>query len=857
MSRSLPIDEIREELADALQARSPRILLKAPTGSGKSTRVPCFLMEEGWSDGGLVLVVQPRRIAARLLAGYVARQMGGEVGDEVGYVVRFDRCMSSKTRIVYVTDGVLQRWLMADNLKLDGVSAVIFDEFHERGLSGDLCLGRVLDLQETERPDLAVVVMSATIEMKGLKDYLGDNCRILEAGGRQYPVEIEYQPPKTSADRRGITTPQPIWEQAVDAVQSSAGRDDCGDILVFMPGVYEIRRTVELLESKSWMKGREVYALHGSLSPEQQNLAVSMGKVPRVIVSTNVAETSLTIEGVRTVIDSGFVRRAGWDARRGMNTLFVEKISRSSADQRTGRAGRLAPGRCIRMWSQADQARRAEFEVPEVLRIDLSEAVLILKLWKTGDVQQFRWIDIPPHDVIRRALSLLHILEAVDADDVLTETGYEMLKFPLEPRLSRLLVSGGDSDCLSEAAAIASLLQGESIETKNGLHETFREKSDYSDFQAEWRAVLKARDLNYDPKACNQLGIMGRAAREILATYRQIGGIAANRRSGGSLPMPDFEMYPDRVAVLLLHSFSDHVGVRNGIAANTCRMEGGKGGRLASGTVAMKGMHFVACEVAEIGGKGVETKVSRCTLIDPDTLRSCFPADFTSADVPVFDESRKRVMLRRRTVFRDLVLEDSDKGDASPDQAAMILAEKIIDGTLRLNKWDDSVDQWIRRLNGVAKWMPELEMPSFYEEDRLVAFGMLCDGAVGYKDIRDKEVMPILKEWLSGWQLDALDRYAPVSIKLANGLQAKVRYEEDFTPVIAMTVQRLFGVRETPLIMDGRCPVKVQVLAPNQRPWQVTSSLASFWENGYPAMRKDLAGRYPRHKWPEKSSDAL
>lgn len=853
MSDRLPIDGVREELCAALEAPSPLILLRAPTGSGKSTRIPCFFDDAGWGRDGLIVVVEPRRIAARQLAGYVSRRMGTILGRDVGYVVRFDRRMTESTRIVYVTDGILQRWLMADNLNLKGVSAVIFDEFHERGLSGDLCLARVTALQESARPDLAVMVMSATIEMKGLKDYLGERCRILETEGRQYPVEIDYMPSAPVSDRRGTSLSPPVWEQAAAAVRDAVKREDAGSILVFMPGVYEIRRTVELLESGAGAKGRKVYALHGALTPDQQEKAVAGTGEPRIIVSTNVAETSLTIEGVRTVVDSGLARHAGWDARRGMNTLLVEKISRASADQRAGRAGRLAPGRCIRLWSRSEHARRPEFELPEALRVDLAETLLILKLWGVNHPGDFRWIDSPSPEVVARAAALLRELGATNDEDRLTPVGRAMLMYPLEPRLSRMLVSGRESDCLAEVCAIAALLQGEDISLKAGLADSLRHRGDYTDFQAEWRGLDLARKAQYDPVVCGRSGIMGRAAREVYAAYGQILNIALGTKGKQVMLEPEWEEKREAVCLALIRSFSDHAGVRNGIAANTCRLVGAKGGRLESGTVAMDGLHFVAAEVSEIGGRGVETRVRRCTLIDPALLRISFPDDWSGGDVPVFDEVRKRVILRRRAMFRDLVLEDADKGDAAPDQAAMILASRIADGTLRLSKWNDAVDQWIRRLNGVAKWMPELEMPSFSDEDRIVAFGMLCDGAVGYKDIKDREVMPVLREWLSGWQEAQLNRLAPVTITLPNGQQAKVRYEEDSTPVIALTVQRLFGVRETPAIMDGRCPVKVEILAPSQRPWQVTSSLHTFWQSGYPAMRKDLAGRYPKHKWPEQA----
>jgi ATP-dependent helicase HrpB len=317
------------------------------------------------------------------------------------------------------------------------------------------------------------------------------------------------------------------------------------------------------------------------------------------------------------------------------------------------------------------------------------------------------------------------------------------------------------------------------------------------------------------------------------------------------MPEPDFTAARPAVVRAMMESFADHVGVRNGVAANTCRMAGGVGGRLAEGSVAFHGEHFVAAEVAELSGKAVETRVGRCTLIDPEELRAVWPERFSGGEAAVFDAVLRRVRLHRRLMYEDLVLEDRDRGDAPPELAAPILAEKVVDGTLKLVKWDDAVEQWIRRLNGLSVWMPELELPRFSEEDKLVAISLVCEGAVGYKDIKEREIIPVLRDWLSGWQAKALDDYAPVSLTLTNGQHAKVRYGEDSTPVIGLTVQRLFGVAASPRIANGSVTVKVEVLAPSQRPWQVTGSLESFWRNGYGQMKKDLAGRYPRHRWPD------
>ncbi|MEG3024077.1 MAG: ATP-dependent helicase HrpB [Akkermansia sp.] len=850
MNDQLPIHEIEGELTHALASPSPRILLRAPTGSGKSTCVPPLLIREGWGGQGLVVVVQPRRMAARLLARYVAGQMGVSLGKEVGYVVRFERRMSPETHLVFVTDGMLERWL-TDNPSLDGINAVIFDEFHERRLSGDISLARVLDLQETTRRDLAIVVMSATLEVAGLKEYMGTSCTMIEARGRQFPVDISYLAPRMQSDGRGRMLMPPLWEQAELAIRRAIEHPDCGDILLFMPGVYEIRRTLEVLESKAWLKNWDIYALHGSLSLEDQNRAVSSGVKPRIIVSTNVAETSLTIEGVRTVIDTGVARHAGWDARRGMNTLLIEKISRASADQRAGRAGRVAPGRCLRLWSEAEHGRRLEFEIPEVLRVDLSGVLLTLKYWGVCKIGDFRWLSSPPELTLTHALDLLSSLGAIDQEGNLTGAGRTMLKFPLHPRHAKLMIAGMERQCLPEMAAVVALIEGERVAMREGLDDSLREKTDFTDFQAEWRAVQRAEEMKFAPLDCTRLGIVGRASREILASYKQLLAIGVRGGNLSFIPEPDFDASRDAVIRGIMEGFADYMGVRHGMATNTCRIVGGKSGKLPSHSVAFQGLLFVAGDLSEIGGKGVETHISRCTTISPELVTSLFPNYCSDFEEPVFDETRRRVLIHQKLVYRDLVLIDQEKGDATPEQASGILAEKVADGTLKLNHWDDQVEQWIRRLNGLRQWMPELELPSFTSEDIVVAMSMLCEGAIGYKDIKDREVMPILREWIAPWQREALDQYAPDHLLLSNGQHPKVRYGEDYSPIIALKVQHLFGVTHTPHIANGNKAVKVEVLGPNYRPWQITTSLESFWQTGYPQMRKDLAGRYPKHKWPE------
>ncbi|GAA5482439.1 ATP-dependent helicase HrpB [Haloferula sargassicola] len=846
----LPVFEIEEELKRAVATGDrARVLLKAPTGSGKSTAVPGMIRDAGLD--GTILVIEPRRMAARLLAGWVAKQRGGNVGGEVGYAVRFDTKYGRDTKIVFLTDGVFQRWIQ-DDPELAGVSAVVFDEFHERRLAVDVSLGRCLDLQEMERPDLAVVVMSATLETAGLAEFLGD-AEALEAGGRTYPVEIVYRPSKPVRDRTGRMVDPPAWEQAAAACREALADPECGDVLCFLPGMHEIRKTEELLRNAAWTRGRTIYPLHSSLPPAAQEAAVASGGPPKIIVSTNVAETSLTIEGVRTVIDAGQARVSGFDARRGIGTLLVKKISRAAADQRAGRAGRTAPGRCFRLWSEADHARREAFETPEVHRVDLSEVCLLLKASGVEDVAGFRWLDAPKPDALARAEDLLHGLGATDRQGGITSEGRAMASLPLEPRFARLMMAGVEHGCVAEMAFVCAAVQGEGIWVKKrggvGMKD-FVEVRDYSDFQAEWRGFGAAEAMKFDPRRVSQLGIHGRGAREVAQGYERLKRLAWQR--GWPVEEVDFGGGKDAVGKAMLAGFSDRLGVRFGEATLACRMVGKRRGKLDEHSAAKQADAFVAAEMTEVEGREVITHLNRATAIELEWLRELFPEDLVETDGAAWDEQRRRAVARKELRFRDLVLEsrDIDQG-VHLDAAAELLAERVLSGELVLKKWDAAVEQWCARLACLSAWMPELELPTWTDEDKAAAVAQICHGAVSYKEIKEAAVWPVLKDWLSGPQQAALDAYAPERLKLANGQTPKVVYGIGEDPRIGLRVRDLFGVWETPRIAGGKVPVLVHVQAPNQRPWQMTKDLESFWKGGYAQMRKELAGRYPKHPWPE------
>ncbi|MES2997422.1 MAG: ATP-dependent helicase HrpB [Verrucomicrobiota bacterium] len=843
----LPVFEIADELRAAVNGGNcDRVLLKAPTGSGKSTEVPGMLLEAGIE--GKILVIEPRRMAARLLAGWVAKQRGGQVGTEVGYAVRFDTRYRADTRIIYLTDGVFTRWLQ-DDPELTGIGAVVFDEFHERRLAVDVALARCLELQEKKRADLRVLVMSATLETAGLAEYMAPVVT-LEAGGRTFPVEVVYRP---EGSESGPGRPFYVWERVVKVCAEAMTMADAGNILMFLPGTHEIRKTIKLLETGSFSRGWDVFPLYSALPPTAQEAAIRPSEKPKIIVATNVAETSLTIDGVRTVIDSGLARISAYEPRRGIDTLLIKKISRAAAEQRAGRAGRTAPGRTFRLWSAAEHARRTEFEEAEVRRVDLAEAVLLLKASGVDDVRGFRWFEAPVEESLQRAEKLLHDLGATDAEGKLTEEGGQMAALPLEPRFSRLLLAGKRYGCLAETAFIATAVQGEGVfaNKRGGVgRKDFIFADDDSDFAGEYRGYETAVEMDFDPRRCSQVGILGRGAREISQGYRRLEAMAT--RNGWAWNKPDFRTNHEAIGHAMLAAFSDRLAIRFSQSTLACKVAGSRRGKLDEDSCAKNAAAFVAAEITEVEGRDVITHLRRATAIDPAWLAKEFPEDFSEFSGVAWDDSRRRVISRKETRFRDLVLEthDSDHG-VHADAAAELLARHVMDDELVLKNWDHAVEQWIARLLLLGKHMSELEMPGWEEQDRVDAIAQICHGHVAYRDVKDAPVWPVLREWLNASQRAALDAYCPERISLANGQSAKITYEAGRDPFISMRVSHLFGVWETPTIIAGRVPLLVRILTPGQKPWQMTKDLRNFWANGYFQMKKEIAGRYPRHPWPD------
>ena len=842
MSRELPIYEIEPALLGMLPQRR-RLILQAPTGSGKSTQVPQMLLDHGLlGDRGQAIVLQPRRLATRLLAARVAQERGVRLGQEVGYTIRFENVTSPATRIRFVTEGVLLRQMLADP-QLPGVACLVFDEFHERHLYGDITLARALQLQESVRPDLLIVVMSATLDTGTLEKYLTP-CHVLESKGRTFPVQVEY-----------LTRPDehPPWELAAQEYARVAGRGDPGDALIFMPGAYEISRTLQELAQTPAARGCLCLPLHGELPVEQQDAAVARYERRKIIVATNVAETSLTIDGVRLVIDAGLARIPRFDPHRGINTLLVERISRASADQRAGRAGRTAPGVCVRLWTNHEHQGRALQELPEVKRLDLSEVVLTLKASGVDDVRAFRWLEPPEAKSLDRAELLLRDLGALDpADGRITALGRRMLAFPVHPRYARMLMAAGELGCVRQAALIAALVQGRELLLRRQGKDVDERREDRlgdapSDFFLLMRAWQYADQHDFRMEACRQLGIHAQAARQVRPLYDQFLRIA---RAEG---LPINEAAPDDRAVqkCILVGFSDHLARRLDSGTLRCELVHGRRGVVARESAVQRSPLLVAAEVREVEGGGRELNVllSLCTAVEPAWLEELFPHDLTERRTVLWDAQAKRVYTDRQRVFRDLVLETKRSDDAPREEAARLLAQEVRKGNLKLPLWNEAVEEWIQRVNALAAWCPELDLPIITAEDRDHMVEQICHGAVSYKELKDREVWPVVRSWLNPRQVALVEKHCPERIELPGGRKPRVVYGGDIPPYFSTRLQDLYDVKQTPRIAMGRVTLTVHLLAPNQRPVQITQDLAGFWRDHYPRVKQELQRKYPKHEW--------
>ena len=836
----LPIDPLLPGIVSHLKS-GRRLVLRAPPGAGKTTRVPAALLDAELAGAGQILVLEPRRIAARAAAEYVAAERGGRAGGEIGYRVRFEQRGGPQTRLWFLTEGVLGRQLARDPF-LERTAVVVLDEFHERHLQGDVALAVVRELQETVRPDLALLVMSATLETEPVAAYLG-GCPVLTSEGRTFPVRVEYD---ERADDR------PLAGRVLAAVRRLLAEDD-GDVLVFLPGAAEIRRAAEALDPLAREQGLAVLPLHGDLPLDAQQRVLRPGPRRKIVLATNVAETALTIEGVTGVVDSGLARVARFDPRHGINALRVAAISRASAEQRAGRAGRTAPGRCLRLWTAAEHAARLEREVPEIRRLELSAVLLELRAWGLREVTRFGWLDAPSPGAVRRAERLLGLLGAVDEESgELTDVGRRMLVVSAPPRLARLLIEAESRGCAGEGALLAALASERDIcleERAFGPIAESRWPAGPSDLLERARLFGEAARAGFAPDTCRSLRLDPRALRTVDRVRRQLA------RSGAP-PQRSFEHLSGSTEEALLRcilaGFPDRVVRRRAPGSRRGVMVGGTGVELDERSAVREAELFVAVEVeiggapAAAGGAGPPRQRGRAPLAERDVPRrdplDARPSSSTPNASASWSEGAScfAIWFSPRRPSRTSTGQRRASSWRAPPAAIRSLPLGAGDAERRL----------LARLRFLAGAMPDLGIPDAGDlaaatsrrSARASAASRSCAAPICCAALRGA---------LSGPQLRALERDAPDHYRLPSGRLVDIRYEPDRPPAVAARIQEVFGLAATPRLAGGRVPLLIELLAPNHRPVQITDDLDSFWRRTYPEVRKQLRGRYPKHPWPE------
>ncbi len=830
---SYPIDSILPKLKDAL-LHNPSVILHAPPGAGKTTRVPLALLDVFPPERGRITMLEPRRIAAVSAARWMAKSLNEQPGETVGYAIRFDTKITEKTRIEVVTEGVLTRRIQA-NPGLENTALVIFDEFHERSIHADLALALCLDIRKGLRPDLKILIMSATLDYGPIASLLG-GAPVISSTGKAFPVEERYIEEKAG----------PLPARIVRAVKTAL-HETAGDVLAFLPGAGEIRAAAGELQSALNMTEERLsfHALYGDLPFEEQERAILPSPDKRkIVLATNIAETSLTIEGVRVVVDSGLTRVLRYDPKTGMNRLVTAPVSRASAEQRKGRAGRLGPGVCYRLYGSQDLKGMPPFTQPEILVSDLSALVLELAAWGVKDPQALSWLDAPPAAAWESGVRLLQDLGALDSSGSITPPGRLMSLLPLHPRLSRLLVRSQELRCLSLGADLAALLTERDI-FRRSAEERSIAGPDLSDRIEVLQKARQGRDAG--------AGTDASALRAVTRTAAQLMRLMSGTKEVSGKDTVD----PGTISRLLLSSFPDRICKQRPEGGGRFVHMQGRGVRLSRDSHLGKSLYIIAVNVD--AGEKTEGFVHMAAPVTEELIRSeCADRIETRRRVE-WDREEGRIIAAREERIGALLL-SSRTFTPSDEEAAPILVD-VIRTTPGILMFSKEARQFQSRVGLLKKAFPEEPWPDLSDE-RL--FSKPEEWLLPWlSNIRSTErlaglnVLPALKAKLSREQARLLDERAPISILVPSGSRAALDYVSGELPILAVKLQEMFGLADTPVIAAGRIKVLLHLLSPARRPVQITQDLKGFWNNAYQQVKKDLKGRYPRHPWPDDPWNAV
>ncbi len=809
-SPEFPITPLLPEIRRSLSAH-PRLVLEAPPGAGKTTQVPLALLDEPWVQGRRILMLEPRRVAARAAAGFMAKQRGEAVGETVGYRIRFENKVSARTRIEVVTEGILTRMIQDDPM-LESVAAILFDEFHERHLSADLGLALALDVQAQLREDLRIVAMSATLDGERLARFL--DAPRLASEGRSFPVTVAHFPARRD---------EPAEVQARRAIEQALASHP-GDVLVFLPGQREIARLQSLLDGLP--RDVAVLPLHGELPVERQ--AEVLQPDPhghrRVVLATNVAESSVTLPGVRVVIDAGLAREPRYDPNSGFARLEVVAISQASADQRAGRAGRVAEGWAYRLWPQSQ--RLEPQRRPEIAQVELAALALELAAWGSD---QLRFVDPPPAGALGAARELLQRLGALGDSGGVTALGQRMLALGTHPRLAAMLLSAPAGATRALACDLAAL-----IEARDPL------RGGGDALAARWRALAAFRQGRAPADAHRS------ALAAIDAASKQW-----RRRLREDAPPPstvEAHLLGDRLS----HAYPDRIGYQHPQDPRRYALANGRMARLFDDSALFGEPWIVA---SELRYEAKDALIQRGAPVDEGFLRAEFPDRFVTADALRWDAGKRALSAQRETRFDRIVLEARSTGRVDPALAAQALTDAVRELGIDALPWTESLGQWRERVRCLREWMPELGLPDLSDEALLADLDRWLRPAFAGKSrldaLGESELAEALKSPLD-WSLrQRVDALAPTRIIVPSGMERRIEYAHGQPPVLAVKLQELFGLAETPRIADGRVPLTLHLLSPGGRPLQVTQDLRGFWERTYPEVKKEMKGRYPKHPWPD------
>ncbi|HCA81329.1 MAG TPA: ATP-dependent helicase HrpB [Bacteroidetes bacterium] len=812
-----PVEEILPALNGALAA-SRCAVLSAPPGAGKTTRIPLAILDSPWLRGAKIVMLEPRRLAARRAAAYMSQMLAERVGQTVGYRIRGDAAVGNRTRVEVVTEGILTRMLHA-NPELPGIGLVIFDEFHERSIHADLGLAFTLDVQKHLRSDLRVLVMSATLDGVGVAKLLGD-APVIKSDGRAFPVETKYA---------GFTSDKPLEVRVTDAVVRALASGE-GDVLVFLPGMREIRRVEEKLLSQS-LEDITVHMLHGDLSPAVQEAA--LGPAPagkrKVILSTSIAETSLTIDEVRIVVDSGLARAARFDPRRGMSGLVTIPVSHAVADQRCGRAGRQAPGTCYRLWTESEHANLPQYPVPEIRTSDLAHVALDLAQWGDPAGKGLAFLDPPAEAHLAQAQMVLRNLGATRDDGVLTSHGRLMAGLPIHPRLAHMILRGKDLGQGAGACELAALLEEREV-LGGGPNQDANLASRIEEFRRG-----KGMTSGVSDRVASQ--------RKRLMEMMEIRGEGGDTSNTG---------------LLLALAYPERIARRRAERSGSYQLSGGTVAVLPAGSQLARSEFLT---IADVDAGGGDARIYLAAPVTKSELETAFEPEITTEKEVTWSIADAKVKARRLRKLGAVIL-DEQPLEPEGEEISRALIDGIRRTGLHCLPWEKETErfrarvQWARRAAPDLSGLPDLsdEALSNSPEQWLTPF---VEGIWKLEQLQWLNLFEILRSLLTLQQLRDLDRLAPSHLQVPSGSRIALDYTQSGHPSLSVKLQELFGLVETPRVGGGKIPVTIQLLSPAARPLAVTQDLRSFWQNVYPEIRKQLRARYPKHPWPENPMSAI